>query len=271
MRETTKRLKFAQVEEFRRGFLRSVLLFLTDRCPVGCSHCSVDSRPNSPSIDNFSEFDELVDAIAALTEVELVGISGGEPFVERRGLKTSVAKLRRANKLIVLYTSGIWATRGVPPWVEEILAETSAVFLSTDAFHSAKIGKEAFVRAARTVSAQGPGLIVQVVDQAAMVDDATNLLAAAFGQYWEEYAELHRVPPLPYGRGEGVFSRSSSTRGSQFGPCTALAAPVIRYDGVVTACCNEQIITGHGPDRLRRRVGSDSLDAAMASITADPF
>lgn len=266
-----QRLKFAQVEKARQSFQKSILLFLTDKCPVGCDHCSVDSRPDSPSINNFKAFDKLLNEIAALPEVDLVGISGGEPFVERRGLTASVTKLRQANKLIVIYTSGIWARQSVAPWIEDVLAETSTVFLSTDAYHSTNVSKEAFVRAARTISAQGTWLIVQVLEQTTMVDDATKLLVTAFGPDWNELAELHLIPPLPYGRGKGVFTENRSTLGSQFGPCLGLSAPVVRYDGQVTACCNEQIIKGLGPDRLRRQLGSDSLAYVLDGITRDPF
>src|SRR2546421_2554616 len=102
-----RRLSFADVEFARRTRGRSVLLFITDRCPVGCAHCSVDSRADSPSIADFALFGQIVDAICARPEVRVVGISGGEPFVERRGLTLAARKLFQASKDIVLYTSGV--------------------------------------------------------------------------------------------------------------------------------------------------------------------
>ena len=46
---------------------------------------------------------------------------------------------------------------------------------------------------------------------------------------------------------------------------------MVRYDGVVTACCNESVIMGIGPARLRRRVRSrDELGAAIDAFHADP-
>jgi hypothetical protein len=86
----SERLNLETVELIRRTPLRSVLLFLTDRCPVGCGHCSVDSRRDSPMITDFPMFERVLDEICALSTVELVGhletveIAGDRNLVDRR-------------------------------------------------------------------------------------------------------------------------------------------------------------------------------------------
>src|SRR5438309_11102932 len=105
--QVNERLLWREIEEIRRTRGRSTLLFITDRCPVGCAHCSVDSRADSPSITDFELFEQIVDAICARPEVRVVGISGGEPFVERRGLTVAAHKVVDAGKDLVLYTSGV--------------------------------------------------------------------------------------------------------------------------------------------------------------------
>src|SRR2546430_12775423 len=105
-----RRLSLAQVEEARQTLGQSVLLFLTDRCPVGCAHCSVDSRQDSPTISDFELFEQIVEALCTRPDLRLVGISGGEPFVERRGLMLASRRLIEAEKDVVVYTSGVWAT-----------------------------------------------------------------------------------------------------------------------------------------------------------------
>ncbi len=61
-------------------------------------------------------------------------------------------------------------------------------------------------------------------------------------------------------------------RGGGFGACHALAAPVVRYDGIVSACCNERVIVGWGPERLRR-AGSSAVEInqALSDLRADPL
>ena len=268
-------LSYEQVDEYRCGFHRSLLLFITDRCPVGCGHCSVDSRPTSPRISDMASFLGLVDAIAAHPEIELVGISGGEPFIERRALGAAVSGLREADKLVVPYTSGVWARNSIQPWVKSILQESSAVFLSTDAFHAENIDEATFIRAACGIREEGAGLIVQVMGIEKMVDEARRLVTVAFGEEWPPQVEINITPFLSYGRARTLLPISptkKTKKGSEFGPCPALASPVARYDGTVTACCNEQVIMAHGPDSLRRRVsGSNPLTAALNEFASDPL
>jgi MoaA/NifB/PqqE/SkfB family radical SAM enzyme len=267
------RLSLAEVELARRTRGRSVLLFITDRCPVGCAHCSVDSRADSPSISDFDLFEQIVDAICARPEVQVVGISGGEPFVERRGLTLASRRVAAAGKDLVLYTSGVWAKSDeAPEWIREVIALASCVFLSTDAFHAEQIEDEQFVRTARTISRAGVPIVVQVLDDERMIERAHGLVNAAFGGSWPEHAEVNLIPPLPYGRGKTVFMRGAGRPGREYQPCSVAAAPVIRYDGRIAGCCNENVIMGAGPERLRRTCGShEEMDAAIEHFGTDPF
>jgi organic radical activating enzyme len=268
-----RRLNLAEVELARRTRGRSVLLFITDRCPVGCAHCSVDSRADSPSISDFDLFEQIVDAICARPEIGVVGISGGEPFVERRGLLLASRRVAESGKDLVLYTSGVWAKSDVAPaWIQEVIGFASCAFLSTDAFHADQISDEQFVRAARTISRAGVPIVVQVLDDGSMIERARALLVAAFGASWPEHAEVNLIPPLPYGRGKTVFLRGAGRLGHEFRPCTVAAAPVIRYDGRIAGCCNENVIMGGGPAILRRSCGSrEEMDAAIEHFGSDPF
>ena len=208
---------------------RSLLLFLTDRCPVGCAHCSVDSRRDSPSISDHALLAELVAAICADSERQVIGISGGEPFVERRGLSLAVDALAGAGKDVVVYTSGVWARGGESPaWIRAVLRAASCVFLSTDAFHAASIGEQRFVSAARSIAAEGTPLVVQVMDLQDQVGAARRLLGLAFGADWPAQAELSLTPSLPYGRGAEVFALAPLRSVPTLGRCPALSAPVVR-------------------------------------------
>jgi hypothetical protein len=191
--------------------------------------------------------------VCELPDVRLVGISGGEPFVERRGLTLAMERLAAARKSVVLYTSGVWARTSVSAWARQVIGGADCVFLSTDAQHAQQLPRPAFVRAARTIVEEGAGLVVQVIRDPDMVTLAESLVEEAFGQSWPDQVDLSLTPALPYGRGRQVFAPPSGRPGAEFGPCTALAAPVVRYDGKMTACCNEVVITGGGPDLLRRR------------------
>jgi organic radical activating enzyme len=268
-----KRLDWREIEQIRSQRGRSMLLFITDRCPVGCAHCSVDSRRNSPTITDFELFGEIVDWICDQEGLEVVGISGGEPFVERRGLMLAAWRIADAGKRLVLYTSGVWGTSPQPPaWIREVLDRSTTVFLSTDAFHEEGVSDTAYVNAARAIADAGAWIVVQVIETEPMVERAQRLLHAAFGDRWEDFAELRTTTPLTAGRGANVFTRTESMPGHAFSPCTMVASPMVRYDGLATGCCNESVIMGFGPKRLRRATRSGSeLGAAIEAFHADPM
>ncbi|SEF95781.1 4Fe-4S single cluster domain-containing protein [Nonomuraea solani] len=251
----------------------TALLFITDRCPVGCGHCSVDSRADSPKITDFALFEQIVDAIAA-SSLPLIGISGGEPFVERRGLPLAVDRLADAGKELVVYTSGFWGRTGAPPpeWAKRVLRRCSTVVLSTDSFHASQIASERYVAAARAIAEAGTHIVVQVMDMDGMPDQAAALLEQALGADWNEHAELSLTWPVRQGRGETLFVAGPHRRGKEYGTCHAAAVPVVRYDGVVSACCNEGVVMGRGPGAIRRRCRTgEEVGAALDGYTRHAF
>jgi hypothetical protein len=267
-------LTHRDIGQVRASAGRSVLLFLTDRCPVGCAHCSVDSRADSPTISDRTLFGEIVDWLCDEPGLDVVGISGGEPFVERRGLELVSRRLEEAGRRQVVYTSGVWASGATTPrWIERVLARCSCVYLSTDAFHAEQVDDERYARAARAVAAAGAWIVVQVVGADRMVESALALLARAFGPRWEDFAEIVVTPALTHGRGASVFARAAAlTPGHAYGPCALASSPVIRYDGLITGCCNESVVMDRGPQRLRRRAGSrEEVAAAVAGLREDPL
>ncbi|MDC0670580.1 radical SAM protein [Nannocystis radixulma] len=268
-----RRLTHAEVEQIRARRGRSMLLFITDRCPVGCAHCSVDSRPDSPTIEDFPLFSDIVEWICAAPEIDVVGISGGEPFVERRGLSLASQRFAAAGKQQVIFTSGVWATADEPPaWIREILARSSCIYLSTDVFHARTVADDRLVRAARAIATAGAWIVLQVLDHADSLARAEQALRDAFGEDWAAHAEINPIVPLTNGRGGGVFTRLARVPGHMFGPCSLVRSPMVRYDGLVTACCNESVIQRLGPARLRRPVTSQAqLDAAVRGFHADPL
>lgn len=264
-------LTHSEIEQIRRTRGRSMLLFITDRCPVGCEHCSVDSRRDSPTIRDFDLFGNIVDWMCTQPDIEVVGISGGEPFVERRGLTLASCRLTDAGKRQVIFTSGVWATSSTPPrWISDVLARCSCVYLSTDAFHARTVADDHFVRAAQMIVAAGAWIVVQVLDHGRTLERAERLLCDAFGETWAEFAELNVIVPLTNGRGANIFNRTARLPGHTFGPCSLVRSPMVRYDGLVTGCCNESVIKNLGPSRLRQRVASTAeLSAAVQSFHAD--
>jgi hypothetical protein len=260
------RLNLADIERTRARPGASVVLFLTDRCPVECAHCSVASlrtggRPSGPRA-----LDPILRTVAERPEIETVAISGGEPFAEPAALWHAVRALDDAGKNVVVHTSGYWGAEPVPERIERVLRRCSCVVLSTDTHHAGAVAAARFRAAARVVTSLGTSLVVQTLDGEKA--EAEQTLARALGPNWAASAEVTSVRPLPYGRGTQVFPQ---TRPHPFeGRCRLVGTPVVRYDGAVTACCNERVIMGAGPGRLRKRFTTgEELDAALDDLRAD--
>lgn len=275
-----RQLRSADIDQARQARWRSALLLITDRCPVGCAHCSVDARAGGPGIRDWALFDQVLDAVCGTPGFALVAVTGGEPFVERRGLTLAADRIHAAGKRLVVYTSGLWGAQAhLPAWIRPVLARCSCVVLSTDAFHAARIPAAAFVGAARAVADQGGWLISQVLDDPPQLAAAVDLLTAAFGTGWADFAEVRPVPLLRYGRAATLSTPDTAgapdaapVRGADFGRCGLVDAPVIRYDGRLAGCCNENVLGGAGPARLHRAATSrDGIRDALAELHADPL
>jgi organic radical activating enzyme len=267
----TTTLTLPELIEWRRIPGRTALLYLTDRCPVGCTHCSVDATGSSPRVDDHVGLDHLVRELVANPDLRSVGISGGEPFVERRALTASVGTITDAGKLVVPYTSGAWS-RTPPRWIHRILERSAAVVLSTDTFHDAGVTQRQVRVAAEAIVAAGARLIVQVVDVGESVQRAVDLVVDCFGDASSDVADVHVVPLIGVGRGTDLLTVQRRYTVDQLPPCRAAASPVIAYDGRVTPCCNEALINGEGPVALRPRVTDPTeLAAVVRAVTNGPL
>jgi hypothetical protein len=144
------------------------------------------------------------------------------------------------------------------------------VFLSTDSYHAANVSDDSFIRTIQTVVGEGVWLVVQVLE--ADEKYAVQMIQQAIGDDWGKNVEISRTIPLPYGRGESLFTYSEAWPASAFGSCCLASTPLIRYDGVVTACCNEEVIMGKGAKRLRRTCKSvTEVIASLDDYVSDPL
>jgi hypothetical protein len=247
----------------------SALLFLTDRCPVECAHCSVASLRGGPGIADWPLFEALVGGLAARDSLRMVAISGGEPFAERRGLQYAVGALAAAGKRLVLYTSGFLGGSTAAGWAAAVMARAETVVLSTDAHHRARLPDEDWLGAARAARGSGAWLVVQTLAGRDEDERARALLRRAFGPGWADWAEVDQHPGLAHGRGASWYRPAAAPPTAR---CGLVGTPVVRYDGRVTACCNETVIMGGGPARLRRTADSAAgLEAALDGLAADPL
>ncbi|WP_330299773.1 radical SAM protein [Streptomyces sp. NBC_00503] len=264
----------ADTEAMRHRRGESVLLYITDQCPVGCAHCSVDARADSDRVADWEVFHDVVAGIVALPGLRSVAVSGGEPFAEQRALPYAIGEFADAGLETIVFTSGYWARESgsAPGWVRRLLPRISTLFLSTDGFHQGGVSHHRFVGALRAAHEAGCRIVVQELDTGDGARVAEGLLLEALGPRWADAAETNVITPLRYGRGAGVFALQRRHEVGSFSACTLLGSPTVRYDGVVIPCCNEGLITGHGPAALRAPTRRpEGVAQALSGFRNDPL
>ncbi|MEA2217526.1 MAG: hypothetical protein QOJ35_152 [Solirubrobacteraceae bacterium] len=251
---------------------RMMGVILTDRCPVGCNHCSVSALMDDAGPDANPRFASHVEQLVTLAGLEVVFITGGDPFVHLDELEHAVGRLVAAGKRVVLHSSGYWgADAAIQARARALLARVDTLVLGVDLYHRIGVSDEALVGAIRIAAGEGCWIVAQVIVGPRQPDHrgyAVRMLEAAFGQGWERHAEIAENPPLDTGRAVRLKRFAKAPRAA--GRCELVNRPMLRFDGEVTACCNEAVLRGGGPAGLRRAIGGDVEDA-LARLADDPL
>ncbi len=267
-----RRLTLLQIEPIRHTKGRTLQLFLTERHVALRARGSGAGRSGSSALSDWRLFESVLGAICDQPQLSLIGVSGGEPFSERRGLQLAADRLTAAGKDLMFFTSGVWANARVPAWILGTIRQAACVFLDSNVLDGRVIEDTRFVRAARTIADEGVWLVVQVPNQPERILKAEELLEQAFGTGYADHGELSLAPQMPHG-GDALPSRPEARRpGASFGSCGNLAMPVVRYDGVVCGCHNERVAMGFGPARLRQGCADAAeVAAALGTFGSDPL
>jgi hypothetical protein len=251
---------------------RMMGVILTDRCPVGCNHCSVSALMDDAGPDSNPLFARHVAQIAALDGLEVVFITGGDPFVHLDELEGAVGELVAAGKRVVLHTSGYWGDdAAIAPRARALLAHVDTLVLGVDLYHRIGVTDEALAAAIGMASGAGCWIVTQVIVGPKQPDHrgyAERILEAALGAAWARHAEIAENPPLDSGRAARLKRFEKAPRPA--GRCELVNRPMLRFDGEVTACCNEAVLQGAGPPGLRRSVGGD-VERGLAQLARDPL
>jgi hypothetical protein len=263
-------LTLEDIELARRTPGRAALIFLTDRCPVGCAHCSVDSRPDGPRVHDLDALQAYVSGILAAPAIELVGITGGEPFTERRALPATVRQIVAAGRRAVVYTSGVWARpEGTPGWITQLLPQIATVVRGGARVHVVRRGRGRVGIALRCLGQAGTPVVIQVIDDGSTPSEVRAAVDGVRAELPSARMAIKTTALLPYGRSEG--SGDIPGHGDHLA-CGLVHSPTLRYGGEVLACCNEQLVMGAGPGRLRRNATTaGEVTEAMSEFRQDPL
>lgn len=250
-----------------------VALSVTGRCPLGCAHCSTDSTPRSPQPPRSALVSFTESFVRAPHPPRVALFTGGEPLMRPTLVRELASHCRTAGTATMVLTGLAFATRGPvpPPRVAAALTAVDHLSISLDPFHESRVPRSTVFAALRWALDAG-------------VDTSLHLLASAPDDPYPEEVESQvrrtfgeRVPML-VGRlaAVGRAARRQTARAAAQdvpAPCAMAAWPVVGADGVVRACCNQDVVDGRSdaPHLRLGTLGQDDWTRVRERTLASPL
>jgi|GEM_PF-1457393 len=226
----------------RRRLHATVALSLTERCTARCRHCSVRAAPNGKPAADASRVGRWIHSVAEVPSLEMIAITGGEPFLEEGALHGALAAAEASELRTVVFTNAYWAeTQNVARGTLARFPHIDLLEISADVFHEEFVPLSNLRHAAEAALARGMGVWFQMNEFQG--DAFGTRLRDVLGPEIVDAADFTHSPLLDVGRARDLGLSGAARRGAEFpsGRCNLLTSPIIRPDGSVLACCNEQV------------------------------
>ena len=262
----------------RNAVTTDVVLNLTLRCPLRCSHCCYRSGPKASGVMSTRLMSRTIRSAASLGSVRTVHFSGGEPFLVPDLLISGVRLATRLGLRSAAVTSAYFA--GTPGRAKTAIAPVAAAGLrelsvSYDDIHAAFVSPEHVVNAIDCATRFGLDVFVSVTVEPGSRIDAAHVRRLLGLAESDESVRVLEVGLNTTGRAAdladeaGRTARASGTAAYR-GPCRSVLCTIqVTADGRVLPCC------GVLPHSERMQIGSmhtsKGLLEAVQSARQDPL
>lgn len=246
---------------------------LTERCTAACRHCALSAGPGGRPAAAPSTVARWVRSVGEAPTTQAIGITGGEPFLERAALDAALGAAHDAGLRTTVFTNACWATS--PEAACEALAQLPHIDLleiSADVFHEEFVPLGNVRRAAEAALDAGTGVWFQVAEVEA--ESFGTRLREVLGPRITGAAEFSEAAILDAGRSLGApwSDRPPLTAELPTGACKRLGTPLVCPDGSVLACCSEYAYGELCPTALRLGTLEErSLSAMVRDAQSDPL
>ncbi|OIJ64331.1 radical SAM protein [Streptomyces mangrovisoli] len=237
-------MRLAELMSLRQRIGAGALVTLTERCPLGCAHCSTAATRHGRDLDRV----RLLDLIATFTpdcRPDVLLLTGGEPLL-RADLVAETAEAARAHGTrTAVLSGGYFAVRGgpLPAPVRRAARAVDHFSLSLDAFHERQVPRDDVYGALDALLATGVAVSLHVLGNGPEDPYPDEVRAQVLRRFGTDVPLLvSQVRPV--GRGTGLRPRPVLPPGPDpwaAAPCDMAAWPVVTVDGTVTACCNQDV------------------------------
>lgn len=273
-----KRLGVREITSLSFQLHRVIYVSLTQKCPLRCAHCFVESGPERTEHADLEDFRRWIDSLVAAPSVEVVALSGGEPWSHPAALRYAIDACFRAEVYSMVCTSGFWAA--TPEKASRLLdsyPRPNGLCLSTDVFHEPFVPLRHLRYAVEAAVERGIEVMYQIVDDDPEGSEFMQRFEREVGFDLVGREQVYVVNLAAVGRAAEELSLSRPSEGNgdlehiPDGPCPWLGAPWLHEDGVVCACSNLEV--HRTPDHPLQLGHLNEVDfpALSAATDADPY
>jgi pyruvate-formate lyase-activating enzyme len=255
-------VELAEIIGLRPVPCAGLLVTVTRRCPLSCSHCSTSSTLAGDQVAGAS----LLRFMRTLTPREhprLVMFTGGEPLL-RPGLVADLAEAARSAGTATSLLTGAFFARGggdLPDPIRRVAAAVDHFSISIDAFHEREVARADVFTLLRLLMRSGVAVSLHIVGMGSedpyLADVTADVRRTFGGAVPMLVSEIRAV-----GRASSWAAAVQAQAPGGPQPCAMAAWPVITFDGTVTACCNQDVVDGRPAPALHRLGHIDSDDWA---------
>jgi hypothetical protein len=275
-------VKLADIVSLTFRFHQAIYISLTQKCPIRCRHCFVESEPTRNEHIEPEEFRRWMDGIAAQPDIKVVFFSGGEPLSNPRALRYGLEVCAREKLYSILGTSAFWAKS--PEQAAKLLDSYppfNCLWISTDLFHEEFVPLPHLRYAAEAAVERGLDVAFQIVDDDPEHSEFMRRFEREVGYdlagpdqiYITPLGRVGRAttevePPLVQIKRGGVAPDLSAIEDV---PCPWLGTPWLHEDGVVTACPNLDVHKKAAHPLQLGRLHDATFEALSARADRDSY
>ncbi len=270
-------MKTAQIAALTFQFHRALYVSLTQKCPIRCRHCFVESGPTRKEHASLADYRKWIDQIASAKNLELVVFSGGEPFSHPIALRYGLDVCAQADCYSIVSTSGYWAKSRSS--ADELLSSFSGVrclWLSTDVYHEEFVPLRFLRNATESAASLNIDVAFQIVDDAPDDSQFIDKFEREVGFDLVGPDQIYITPLTMVGRAAKELGSEGTTSDADVEqvpdiPCVWLGTPWLHENGVLCACPNLDVLQRRNHPLQIGNLTHDDFESVSAQANTDLY
>ncbi|GGX95737.1 hypothetical protein GCM10007160_24200 [Litchfieldella qijiaojingensis] len=226
-----------RLDKITKNYGMHIAVSITNKCPLECEHCITKSSPVADDSSK-SQVSKLCDDLENLggNGIKVITITGGEPYLNRNGMRAVINSVRGLDVKVAVITSGYWAKNynNAKKFIE-LFPEIEAYTFSSDLYHQQFVDRETVLQGYQVAKELGKTASVRMC---VSPSDLDSPIVSEMRELLGEDLEVQSI--IPWGRAKDINEEFKYEDQVIAMPCVS-DGPHIDFDGKVLPCCNALI------------------------------